>query len=51
VYYTNNNDVVAVRQEVGQLREQTSSKPTEEFKTADKVAECSNQILAKKALY
>jgi hypothetical protein len=43
------NDVVSVSQEVGQLRDQISSKVTDEIKTvSDKVAECSNQILAEK---
>jgi len=44
-----NNDVAAVRQEVAELGEQSSSKVTDGIKTvSDNVIECRNQILVEK---
>jgi len=44
-----NNDVVAVRQEVAELGEQSSSRVTDGVKTvSDNVIECRNQILVEK---
>jgi predicted nucleic acid-binding Zn-ribbon protein len=44
-----NNDVVAVRQEMGELGEQIGSKETDGIKTvSDNLVESRNQILAEK---